>query len=54
VVSQEPVLFNASFKDNIRYNLAGASDEQIRQAAQIANAIEFIEGSEAIKEKVDG
>jgi ABC-type multidrug transport system fused ATPase/permease subunit len=48
VVSQEPVLFNASFKDNIRYNIAGATDEQIHQAALIANALEFIEGGEAI------
>lgn len=32
VVSQEPVLFNASFRDNIKYNL-DATDDQIKNAA---------------------
>lgn len=45
VVSQEPVLFNASFRDNIKYNTTLATDDQIRAAAQTANALEFIEGN---------
>ena len=43
VVSQEPVLFNGSFKDNIIYNKE-ASESAMRQAAIKANAISFIEG----------
>lgn len=44
VVSQEPALFNASFRENIRYNLPDVSEEHIRAAAQEANALSFIEG----------
>lgn len=47
VVSQEPVLFNGSFADNIKYNLLKASEMDIRSAAQKANATKFIlEGDE--------
>ena len=46
VVSQEPVLFNGSFAENIRYNLTDISDERIRAAADDANAISFILGNE--------
>jgi len=52
VVSQEPVLFNASFRENIRYNVATATDEDIRMAAQTSNALEFIEGNEPIDVKL--
>ena len=43
IVSQEPVLISATIADNIRYGCPGASDEQMRQAARDANALEFIE-----------
>ena len=45
VVSQEPTLFNASFRENIRYNKLDATEEQIRAAAAEANALSFIEGN---------
>jgi ABC-type transport system involved in cytochrome bd biosynthesis fused ATPase/permease subunit len=31
IVSQEPVLFNASIKDNLRYANANASDEELER-----------------------
>jgi ATP-binding cassette subfamily B (MDR/TAP) protein 1 len=43
VVSQEPVLFNATIRENIRYNAEGMDLEQIRKFAAQANALEFIE-----------
>ncbi|KAI3444983.1 hypothetical protein Pfo_001648 [Paulownia fortunei] len=43
LVSQEPVLFTASIKDNIAYGKDGATLEEIRAAAQLANAKEFID-----------
>jgi ATP-binding cassette subfamily B (MDR/TAP) protein 1 len=46
VVSQEPVLFNGTFADNIRYNQSDASQQQIEDAAIKANAISFIMGNE--------
>lgn len=46
VVSQEPVLFNASFKENIKYNLNEATDEEIMSAAIQSNALSFIMGTE--------
>ena len=33
LVPQEPFLFSGSIRDNIRYGLAAASDEQVRQSA---------------------
>ena len=41
-VNQEAILFNASFKDNIRFGKTDATDEEIANAAKIANAYEFI------------
>ena len=38
---QEAILFNASFKDNIRFGKTDATDEEIANAAKIANAYEF-------------
>ena len=43
VVSQEMVLFNATIKDNIAYGRPGATDEEIREAAKKAYALDFIE-----------
>ncbi|TYG41088.1 hypothetical protein ES288_D12G146900v1 [Gossypium darwinii] len=43
LVSQEPVLFTASIKDNIAYGKEGATVEEIRAAAELANAANFID-----------
>ena len=42
VVSQEPVLFNATVKENIAMGREGASLEEIKAAARTANAHKFI------------
>lgn len=44
VVLQESILFSGSVADNIRLCKLQASDEEIRHAAQLAGALEFIEG----------
>ncbi|XP_022850781.1 ABC transporter B family member 4-like isoform X2 [Olea europaea var. sylvestris] len=43
LVSQEPVLFTGSIKDNITYGKDGATIEEIRAAAELANAAKFID-----------
>ena len=42
VVSQEPVLFDTTIAENIRYGKLDASMEEIEQAARKANAYNFI------------
>ena len=42
VVSQEPVLFDTTIAENIRYGREDASMEDIEQAARSANAHEFV------------
>ncbi|MCO4771385.1 MAG: ATP-binding cassette domain-containing protein [Deltaproteobacteria bacterium] len=42
VVSQEPVLFATTVRDNIRYGRPNASDEDVEKAAKAANAHDFI------------
>ena len=42
-VPQEPLLFHRTIRENIAYGRPDASEEQIRQAAADANALEFIE-----------
>jgi subfamily B ATP-binding cassette protein MsbA len=42
VVTQETFLFNDSIANNIRYGTPGATNEQVRAAAAVANAHEFI------------
>lgn len=42
-VAQEPVVFAADVLENIRYGRPGASDEDVRRAAEAAAAMEFIE-----------
>ena len=42
VVSQEPVLFDTTIAENIRYGQEDASMEDIEQAARSANAHEFV------------
>lgn len=43
VVSQDTFIFNTSVRNNIAYALENVDDEAIREAAQLANALEFIE-----------
>ncbi|KAJ9181726.1 hypothetical protein P3X46_005790 [Hevea brasiliensis] len=42
LVSQEPVLFTSSIRDNIAYGKENATIEEIRDAAELANAANFI------------
>ncbi|CDW90801.1 abc transporter family protein [Stylonychia lemnae] len=42
-VMQEPLLFNVSIKENITYGIDEASDEKVREVAEMANALQFIE-----------
>jgi ATP-binding cassette subfamily B protein len=44
VVLQEPVLFSASITENIAYARPAATEEDIRRAAKLANAHDFIVG----------
>ncbi|XP_030974218.1 ABC transporter B family member 11-like [Quercus lobata] len=43
LVSQEPVLFTCSIKDNIAYGKDNATTEEIRANAELANAAKFID-----------
>ncbi|XP_021738589.1 ABC transporter B family member 11-like [Chenopodium quinoa] len=43
LVSQEPVLFASSIKDNIAYGKDGATIEEIKIATELANAAKFID-----------
>lgn len=43
---QEPILFNYTIKENILYGNSDASDSDIREAAKVANSLEFIESQE--------
>ncbi|KAI5421439.1 ABC transporter B member 11 [Lathyrus oleraceus] len=43
LVSQEPVLFSSSIKENIAYGKDGATIEEIRSASELANAAKFID-----------
>ncbi|OIW00186.1 hypothetical protein TanjilG_29176 [Lupinus angustifolius] len=43
LVSQEPVLFACSIKENIAYGKDGATNDEIRAAAELANAAKFID-----------
>lgn len=42
---QEPLLFNMSIKDNILYGNDKASDQRVRECAEMANALAFIESN---------
>ena len=46
-VNQEAILFNDSFRNNIAFGVDGATDDQIAEAARIANAYDFIMESES-------
>ncbi|UCF95698.1 MAG: ABC transporter ATP-binding protein [Desulfobacterales bacterium] len=43
IVTQEPILFNDTVKNNIAYGNSHASDAEIKKAAQAAYAYEFIQ-----------
>ncbi|RWV95149.1 hypothetical protein GW17_00042252 [Ensete ventricosum] len=43
LVSQEPVLFTATIKENIAYGKEGATLEEIKRATELANAARFID-----------
>lgn len=42
---QEPLLFNTTIKENILYGNEKASDQRIREVAEMANALTFIESN---------
>lgn len=44
IVLQDVFIFGASFTDNISYGTEGATDEEIREAARIAQLHNFIDG----------
>ncbi len=44
-VNQEPILFNDTFFNNIAFGVDNATEEEVVQAAQIANAHDFIKQS---------
>ncbi len=43
IVPQEVILFGGTIAENIRYGKPGASDDEVREAAAKANALEFID-----------
>ncbi|MFN3839231.1 MAG: ABC transporter ATP-binding protein [Cyclobacteriaceae bacterium] len=43
IVPQEVILFGGTIHENIAYGKPGATDEEVREAARKANALEFIE-----------
>jgi len=43
VVSQDTFIFNTSVRNNIAYGIVGIEESEIREAARLANALEFIE-----------
>ena len=45
-VNQEAILFNDSFRNNIAFGVDNATQQQIEEAARIANAYDFITQSE--------
>lgn len=53
-VAQEPVLFQTSIKENILYGNHSAIDEQVKEAAQVANAQKFILKLPNKYEEIDG
>ncbi|MFB6182342.1 MAG: ABC transporter ATP-binding protein [Candidatus Magasanikbacteria bacterium] len=53
-VSQEIVLFHDTIFNNLKYGAGDVSDEEIRQAAEQAHCMEFIEGFEDGFEQIVG
>jgi ATP-binding cassette subfamily B (MDR/TAP) protein 1 len=46
IVSQEPVLFNGTIKYNLGYTKENATMEELREAAKLASALDFIEAND--------
>jgi len=46
-VNQDPILFNDSFFNNIAFGVATATQQEVEEAARIANAHDFIMATEA-------
>lgn len=44
IVSQEPILISATIYENIRYGKPEATEQEVRDAAKAANALDFIDG----------
>jgi len=44
-VMQEPILFNQTIKENILFGKSNSTDAQVRQYAEMANALQFIESN---------
>ena len=42
IVSQDPILFNDTIRNNIAFGVEGVSDADVERAARVANAHEFI------------
>lgn len=47
IVTQEPILFNDTIANNIRLGKQGASQEEIEEAARVANAHDYISKKES-------
>jgi ATP-binding cassette subfamily B (MDR/TAP) protein 8 len=43
-INQEPTLFATTIRENIRFGRKGATDEEVEEAAKLANADSFIRG----------
>ena len=54
LVSQEPILFHASIRDNIKYGCRDATDAEVEMAAEQANAKKFIEKLEGGYDRIVG
>ena len=46
IVMQEPLLFNESIKDNIKYGCPNATNAQVLKAATQANCLDFVQSSQ--------
>jgi ABC-type multidrug transport system fused ATPase/permease subunit len=46
LVMQEPTLFNYTINENILYGKMDATNTELREAAKVANALEFIENDQ--------
>ncbi|NMC38481.1 MAG: ABC transporter ATP-binding protein [Bacteroidales bacterium] len=54
IVSQQPILFNTTFRENIAFGVETHAIEQVEYSAQIANAHEFISQTENSYESTVG